>query len=114
MVGFEVFGVLATEHFADVTFATEYAPDFSDARFRGIRVGTLRSDVYDLIGRPIGAVGPGDIPGLQFNCDLYSRPKQAPQIVQLLWIPATSWVSVRVCYDESGKVYSTPRWVFSR
>src|SRR4051812_7240295 len=94
----QLFALWITESRVDLTLATEYAPGYSAVRFQTIRPGERRDLVLATIGHSLGHVGPTNIPGLQYECDLYSRPRRIPTTLAALWLPARLWVSVRVCY----------------
>jgi hypothetical protein len=108
------FAAWATENYFDMTLATEYAPGFSLADFRAIHPRERRDEVLAALGEPLGHVGPKNIPGLEYECDLYSRPRRLPRVVKTLWLPSRSWVTVRVCYSTTGEVAVALRWLFSR
>jgi hypothetical protein len=109
----ELTAVWLTEQGLDLTLSTEYTKEFSIQNFKSIHHDMDLKKAENILGQPFERIGPQTNPGMQYECDLYSRSKKANDFIRLIWFPSTSWVSVRVCYDEQGKVAGTYYWVFS-
>ena len=79
--------------------STTYSQEFSLEKFYKTQTGMLYKDVRKILGKPFIAADN------KMSCDSYSRPNS--QLSDFL-----GWVSVKVCYNNEGKVNSTSRNVF--